>query len=908
MAAEALLSTTKGVKPVTQPKPVTPPPVKPQTPLQTLTSPGIIKAPTAGVQTAPTNNLNAGVAPNPAQTNASPLYQKSVAPTSNPWNDSSGKFNDSYGKGLNDTDYNNAVDYLRRDYTDPDAESKIAQITANYKGLNTTSSSGINANPTSADEAVASQKAKNEEDQSALDQQIQAATLKAQSNTGTAIDTIKGTVGAVGREGIVSAGNQLAASTGINNLKADYNTYSAQLDSQKQQLNEAQAAGNTQLASQLGQSIASTQAVMQSHASDQLALVQNLASTGVLNNATPDQIQQYAAQYGVDPTMLQSVQKTAQAANASDNQKIQAANLSSAVDTFTKLNTAGVPITPDMIASTSQATGVQPAFLQAAAAGYNQTVQTIQADKNLDLQSKQVALNKAKQDLSDQMNGYTTQAAQAGRDLAAAYSRGDMTTVGIIKNAYPSISDPMEQAKLQYQMAQTDDERQKAYTDAINNGLDPGAIMSSSSGAGYKTVINPQTGKYDIQGAEDGTSGGQCGHFVNQVFGSQVMGNLYTQKLSKCDPQVGFGQGQTPPQPGMAFVMPITNQKYGHTGIFLGVDPKNSQNALVKDSNWGENEIIQTHSIPLNQITGYASPPNAIHTSGSVGSLTNQQILQNADAQGTTFKTISEQNQYIASVKNQGFLPGQSKEAIPQDTQSPIKLEGGDISLDNLINNKSSSGTGYLTQTDLTDYSTKDKSAIATAAHANGIKILSNDDATAVKNISEASGDLDQLTNSLSTLSDIPQAGLQAALSANTQDFEKMVQTNPQLSALSTYRDIAPKLSMALSGMKSLRNGALISQAADSMPQPTDTKEVIQQKVTNLKNLLQGNEKEILGTGKAAKSGDNSLTSILGGFFGGNKQSNDSSNQAPVSVGDYNLPTQGGGHIDSTQHIDTNNL
>lgn len=930
-----------------QPKPVVPPAVKPQTPIQTLTNTtGIIKTGTSGIQNTPTNNINGPLAPNPAQTNASPLYQKSAAPNPTPWNDSSGGFNKSYGAGLSDTDYNNAIDYLRRDYTDSNAQSKIAQITANYKGLNTTSSSGINTNPTSADDAVAAQKAKNEEDKSILDQQIQAATLKAQSNTGTAIDTINATTGAVNRNGITSVGNQMAASTGINNLKADYNTYATSLANQKQQLSEAQAAGNTQLASQLGQSIASTQAVMQSHASDQLALVQNLASTGVLNNATPDQIQQYAAQYGVDPTMLQSVQKTAQAANASDNQKIQAANLSSAVDTFTKLNTAGVPITPDIIASTAQATGVNPAFLQSAAAGYNQTVQAIQNDKNLDAQTRQVALNQANQKLSDDMNGYTTQAAQAGRDLAAAYSRGDMTTVGIIKNAYPSISDPMEQAKLQYQMAQTDDERQKAYTDAINNGLDPGAVMSNTSGSGYKTIIDPQTGKYDIQGAENGTNGGQCGHFVNQVFGSNVMGDAYTQKLSKCDPEVGFGEGQTPPQPGMAFVMPITGKSSdnGHTGIFLGVDPKNSSMALVKDSNWGENEVIQTHSIPLSEITGFASPPNATQTNGAVGSLTREQILKNADAQGIdTGKTVAEKNQYVASIQSQGFLPGsQATSDTSDDNASLIKgLANYDIDPQSLSARlpkgaTDSQRTAIIKEAQKLNPNYSEGNYAAGKAFrdswsgaptAGSYAFQNNSANTAIKHLGTLYDvfqdmknggviDANGMANYIKVHAGDPHIAAYLAVKplvatelakASSGGVPSESETNEISNSLSENSS-PDQLLATIKAQMDLMSGKIktnVSQYKRTVGDLPSDPILDDTSIAALKKIgLNPNDYDPTLSANKSSSTNGGLSSILGGLFSGNN----TKNATPVTAGEFTLPAQGGGHIDSTQHIDTNNL
>ncbi len=954
MAAEAIkVLANPPVRPViNQPKPVAPPPITPQTTIpQPPATTGIVRAGTSGVQNVTTNNINGPLAPNPAQTNASPLYQKTAAPNATPWNDSTGNFNKTYGSGLSDSDFHSAVNFLSKDYTDSNAASKIAQITANKYGLNTTSSSGINANPTSDADAVAAQKAKDAEDKSILDAQIQAGTLKAQSNTGTAIDAIKATTGAVGREGVVSAGNQLAASTGINNLKSDYDNYVTSLANQKQQLSEAQARGDTQLADQLGKNVASLQAVVQSHANDQLNTVQKIISTGILSNATPDQIQQYAQQYGIDPSMLVTAQKTAQAANAADIQKIQAANLSSAVDTFTKLNTAGVPITPDMISSTSQATGVQPAFLQAAAAGYNQTVQGIQNNKNLDAQSKQVALDKAKQDLSDQMNGLTTEAAKNTAHLAQLYNSGaPADQIAAFKQGagIADYNDPMTKAKLQYQMAQTDDERQKAYTDAINNGLSPGAIMSPQASGNYKTVIDPQTGKYDIQGAVDGTKGGQCGHFGNNILGTD-MGDGYDKgpknKMSFTDPSVGFGDGQTPPQPGMGFVMSVTGSDYGHTGIFLGVDPNKPGMALVKDSNWSHDELIKTHNIPLNEITGYINPVGGQVTTGSVGSLTRDQILKNADAQGIdTGKTISEKNQYVAAIQSQGFLPGQNKTDNADDNASLIKgLANYDIDPQSLSARlpkgaTDSQRTAIIKEAQKLNPNYSEGNYAAGKAFrdswsgaptAGSYAFQNNSANTAIKHLGTLYDafqemknggvtDANGVSNYIKSHSGDPAIAaylgvkplvateLGKASSGGTPSEAEINEISNSLSENSSPDQILAtiKAQMDLMSGKIKTNVSQYKRTVGDLPSDPILDDT---SIEALKKIgLNPNDYDpTLNANKSSSTnGGNNLSSILGGIFGGDN----TKNSTPITVGEFTLPAQGGGHIDSTQHIDPNNL
>ncbi len=97
---------------------------------------------------------------------------------------------------------------------------------------------------------------------------------------------------------------------------------------------------------------------------------------------------------------------------------------------------------------------------------------------------------------------------------------------------------------------------------------------------------------------KDGTRGGQCGRFVNNLTGLGL-GDSYQSKLSKMDKSIKW------PQPGMVFVMPLTGEfaKYGHTGIIVGID---GDEAIVKDSNWNKDEKIRTGTIPISKMTGFA--------------------------------------------------------------------------------------------------------------------------------------------------------------------------------------------------------------------------------------------------------------------------------------------------------------
>lgn len=107
------------------------------------------------------------------------------------------------------------------------------------------------------------------------------------------------------------------------------------------------------------------------------------------------------------------------------------------------------------------------------------------------------------------------------------------------------------------------------------------------------TTLNKLTTK------KDGEKGGQCGKFVNNLTGIGL-GDSYESKLAKMDPKI------KKPEPGMVFVMPLTGkyQEYGHTGFVVGINEEKGT-VIVKDSNWGSDEKIKTHEIPMSKITGY---------------------------------------------------------------------------------------------------------------------------------------------------------------------------------------------------------------------------------------------------------------------------------------------------------------
>ena len=175
----------------------------------------------------------------------------------------------------------------------------------------------------------------------------------------------------------------------------------------------------------LSEGIAATQQQLLTTANSQLTdaknLVDSLSKSGGLTGMSDTDLMDMSQQYGISFPVLKAMATQANVAAQTQTQKDQATATTSAIDTFVKLNTAGVQITPDMVQSTAKQMGVDPTLLQGAASGFNQQVANINADKTLDTQTKQTALAKAQSDLQDQLNGFSGKAGQDIKGLVNLY-------------------------------------------------------------------------------------------------------------------------------------------------------------------------------------------------------------------------------------------------------------------------------------------------------------------------------------------------------------------------------------------------------------------------------------------------------------------------------------------------------
>jgi surface antigen len=122
-------------------------------------------------------------------------------------------------------------------------------------------------------------------------------------------------------------------------------------------------------------------------------------------------------------------------------------------------------------------------------------------------------------------------------------------------------------------------------------------INTSASSPSNLTNVGSDTNKATVEkviSSADGSKGGQCGRFVNQITGLGL-GDSYQSKMAKMDPNI------KKPAPGMVFVMPYRDT--GHTGFIVSVNDDGT--ATVKDSNYDLNEKVKTHKIALSKLTGF---------------------------------------------------------------------------------------------------------------------------------------------------------------------------------------------------------------------------------------------------------------------------------------------------------------
>ena len=123
-----------------------------------------------------------------------------------------------------------------------------------------------------------------------------------------------------------------------------------------------------------------------------------------------------------------------------------------------------------------------------------------------------------------------------------------------------------------------------------------GAPASTAPGSNTPVGFIPSTSLV-------GSHGGQCVAFVQNQLGTH---NNIPMAKDMLTPGVMKGYTLThQPAPGEVFVMngPDGTSQYGHTGFVKSVNADGT--VTVIDSNWGENEMVHVHNIPIKDMAGF---------------------------------------------------------------------------------------------------------------------------------------------------------------------------------------------------------------------------------------------------------------------------------------------------------------
>lgn len=181
-----------------------------------------------------------------------------------------------------------------------------------------------------------------------------------------------------------------------------------------------------------------------------------------------------------------------------------------------------------------------------------------------------------------------------------------------------------------------------------------------------------------------------------------------------------------------------------------------------------------------------------------------------------------------------------------------------------------SNGVKYVDLSGFAGTPTEKNAAVNTAQQA-GYRVITNKNTAAdVQNISNALANLDSIQAAFdaNNAGDVIQRNTYGAALSK---LNKFLQTNPDSAAIDTFQDSGLDILKAISGIQGFRGGSsVIQQVKDTLPQITDTKAVVDQKVANIKNLITNRESVLVGQPSAsdalllkAKQDESSLTTNL---------------------------------------------
>lgn len=160
----------------------------------------------------------------------------------------------------------------------------------------------------------------------------------------------------------------------------------------------------------------------------------------------------------------------------------------------------------------------------------------------------------------------------------------------------------------------------------------------------------------------------------------------------------------------------------------------------------------------------------------------------------------------------------------------------------------------------------KDKAAIVNAAQKAGLKVITNKNtASDLSNISDANNKLDTISTIMAGI-DQPGWVRRALYGAGATKLAEIAQSNPQQAAAGALSSIGLDILKAISGVQGFRgNQTAIQQVTSHLPSIYDTNDVVQTKISFIRQLMTDRENGILGKSGANASNAPANTTVMTG-------------------------------------------
>lgn len=594
-----------------------------------------------------------------------------------------GTFDPNYIPKSEDEIFNLPIDeYTRQKYLSNFYNSKGANFDAK-------------ATPGSFDEELKIFQEKQAKDKSALETQAQEikAQTEAEKTSGQSANRANLTSG---REGVTSQGNAMTRDQIDLAFESRYNSKMSALQQQMESLNQQmvlQQQGllqgrSDQIRAQM-KAVADSMAELEKEQGEKqkqaMDTLKMLSDNGALANLDPDSIKYLEdAMPGAPPGVVQLLSQAATRKYGNEETTRKLEQATKGVTMMKDLVSSGVVLNNTAMMSFAQQTGLP----LEAVMSFNMAAEQVMNDKTLTQQEKIQSLQVKAYELDQLAKGNFTEAAKQIDILKRLYAEGaSPEIISAFKSAarITDQTDPVYQAdlankqltnqinqkKLRGQPVGWDEMKDYAenYKILVDSGQEPSAVIPKGSMYGVQQTENGV--KFS---AQNGAAAGQCGHFVNDVFGKRIVKDSFQQKMSLTDPSI------TIPTPGMAFVQDV-NTKYGHIGLVESVNLQNGTMNIV-ESNWRGDEKIGRRTIPISAASGFIRPPGGTSvTSGNENNGEYQKYVQEATAKGLP---LADAKKYAAekvkdTLKNGGANSNDAAQ-IAQDIMSPYST----LSLENL--------------------------------------------------------------------------------------------------------------------------------------------------------------------------------------------------------------------------------